>query len=73
MAVNESMLFGDLIKGFYAGWDVGSRTLFCLDYLWGAPKMKLGLEVAAVAMIATAQASCPDYTTYAQVNMPLPR
>lgn len=68
------MLFGDLIKGFYAtSCDVGSRTLPCL---WATPKMKLGLEVAAVAinaMITTAQASCPDYTTYAQVNMPHPR
>ncbi|OJA20895.1 hypothetical protein AZE42_00869 [Rhizopogon vesiculosus] len=64
------MLFGDLIKGLYAtiptsSWDVGP-TLSCLDYLWSAPKMKLGLEVAAVAMIATTQANCPDYTTYAQ-------
>jgi hypothetical protein len=58
----------------FGGWDVGSYWQTVSYYLWAAPKMKLGLEVAAAAVaIATAQANCPDYTTYAQVNTLPPR
>jgi hypothetical protein len=58
----------------FGGWDVGSRWQTVSCYLWGTSKMKLGLEVAVAAVaVATAQANCPDYTTYAQVNMLPPR
>jgi len=66
------MLFGDLMKKVCASWDIDPNPFSYLDYVWGIPKMKPGLEVAAVAinaMIATAHANCPDYTTYAQVDM----
>lgn len=68
------MLFGNFISSLYNNWDGASRTLpYGLGYLWSAAKMKLGLGVAGITvslMAATAQADCPDYTTYAQVNTP---
>jgi hypothetical protein len=64
------MLFGNFIQGLNDS--VGSRTLpYGLGCLWDAAKMKLGLGVTGIAIslvVATAQADCPDYTTYAQVN-----
>lgn len=62
------MLFGNFIQGLNDS--VGSRTLpYGLGCLWDAAKMKLGLGVTGIAIslvVATAQADCPDYTTYAQ-------
>jgi hypothetical protein len=66
------MLFGSFLHSLNDNWDAGSRTLpHGLGCLWDAVKMKLGLGVAGIAIsfvAATAQADCPDYTTYAQVN-----
>lgn len=66
------MLFGNFIHGLYDSWNVGSSTLpHGLGCLWDAAKMRLGLGVTGIAIslvVATAQADCPDYTTYAQVN-----
>ena len=60
----------DLIVGASSGWSLKPWFIANFLLLWHALKMKLGFGPVTIvlALSATVQGDCPDYTTYSQVS-----
>lgn len=60
----------NLIKDVFA-WVLTLELPFNTQAVWSGLNMKFGFRTAAVALAlgASVQADCPDYTTYSQVSI----